>query len=298
MKKETDNNELKSKINSKIEKTENIKKLRGVSRTKKVLLTLMLLIIIIISFITYEIVTVHNTYYIGEKNLQIPILVYHDLVADKSEVKFDYMQTEVTTFESQITGLMKLGYKPISYKDLVDYSNGKKKISKWSFLITFDDGYEGVYKYAYPIAKKYNIPMSTFEIDENVGGEGCFSWQEAKEMHDSGLISVYLHGLQHLEYNKEPTEKLLEQTEQAYKNLTTNLQDNTILKVFTYPYGLYRDEELEALGNKGFIQNLTDNKINQSNKLNLHGLHRCYPLSDSILKILIKIQYRTIRYGG
>src|SRR5574344_1178123 len=252
------------------EKANNKEQLKKVSKTAKVLLTLVAVIIIaIIIFILYEVTTVNNKYYIGEKNLQIPILVYHDLVKDESEVKFDYMQTTINTFETQISGLMKLGYKPISYQELVDYKNGKKAISKWSFLITFDDGYIGVYKYGYEIAKKYNIPMAAFEIDENVGSKECFSWEQAKEMKESGLISIYLHGLQHLEYNKEPTEKLVEQTNQAYKNLTTNLQDNTILKVFTYPYGLYRIDELEGLGNQGYIQNLTDNRVNQSNKLNL-----------------------------
>lgn len=268
-------------------------------KVAKILLTILLVILIlIITAVWYEAATIKNTYFIGKKNLQIPIFVYHDLVENESDIKYSYMQTTVSEFESQITGLMKLGYQPISYQDLVDYKDGKKAISKRSFLITFDDGYEGVYKYAYQIAKKYNIPMAAFEIDENVGSQGCFSWEEAKEMHDSNLMSIYLHGLQHLEYDKEPTEKLVAQTNQAYTNLTTNLKDNSILKVFTYPYGLYKDEEILALADQGYIENLTDNMVNQSNKLNLNRLHRCYPLSDSVFTIILKIQYRSIRYGG
>ena len=37
------------------------------------------------------------------------------------------MQTTYDTFKKQITGLMKLGYKPISYQDLEDYKNGKDR---------------------------------------------------------------------------------------------------------------------------------------------------------------------------
>ena len=44
----------------------------------------------------------------------------------------------------------------ISSDILLAYKNGEKAIPKWSFLITFDDGYTGVYKYAFEIAKKYN----------------------------------------------------------------------------------------------------------------------------------------------
>ena len=88
---------------------------------KKVFISILVIIIIAISsFIIYERATVNNTYYIGEKNLQIPVFVYHDIVQDESQIQYDYMQTTVDTFEKQITGLMKLGYKPISYQDLED----------------------------------------------------------------------------------------------------------------------------------------------------------------------------------
>ena len=40
-------------------------------------------------------------------------------------VKEDNMQTPVDVFEKQIIGLIKLGYTPISYEDLVQYKEGK-----------------------------------------------------------------------------------------------------------------------------------------------------------------------------
>lgn len=107
------------------------KEKKKMSIAKKIILTIIAVIIIaILSFVIYEIATVNNTYYISEKNLQIPILTYHNLVKDESDVKIDYMQTTVDTFEKQITGLMKFGYKPISYQDLKDYKEGKKAIPK------------------------------------------------------------------------------------------------------------------------------------------------------------------------
>lgn len=267
------------------------------NKFKKIVLGIFLFILITFScFIVYEINTIDNTYYIGEKNLQIPILVYHNLVKNESEIEYDYMQTTVDKFEKQITGLMKLGYKPITYEDLEAYKNGKKPISKWSFIITFDDGCLGVYKYAYEIAKKYNIPMTSFAIDCGVGNDGCYTWEQAKEMHDSGLISIYSHGLVHAEYDKVSPEELLHQTNQAYSNLRNYLNDNNLLKVFTYPYGLYTDDSRKLLESEGYIQNLTDNRINLSNTLDLSGLHRTYPLNDSVFKILLKTHYRVLRY--
>lgn len=269
------------------------------NKIKKIILSILLILIIaIISCICYEFATVRNKYYISQKNLQIPIFVYHNIVTDDSKVEYDYMQTTQDTFEKQITGLMKLGYVPISYQDLLDYKIGKKELSKWSFLITFDDGYEGVYQYAYPIAKKYNIPMTSFAVDNTVGEDGCYTWAQAKEMQDSGLISIYSHGLTHIEYDKVDSKTLLNQTNEAYDNLQKELKNTNLLKVFTYPYGLYTDEEIKTLSSQGYIENLTDNKVNLSNKLDLSKLHRCYPLSDSVFKIILKIQYRAVRYGG
>lgn len=279
-----------------IQKEDN-KKQKIRNRTVKTILSLLIMFVIaLVGFIIYEVATRNNTYYIGEKNLQIPIFVYHDIVEDESQVEYDYMQTTVDTFEKQITGLMKLGYKPISYEDLIEYKNGKKAIPKWSFLITFDDGYKGVYKYAYEIAKKYNIPMTSFEITDTIGTEGYYTWEEAREMHDSGLMSIYLHGYTHTEYDKKSSRELLEDTNMAYENLQKELGDQNILKVFTYPYGLSTEEGRKTLKDAGYVQNLTDNKINTSNKLDLSGLHRTYPLNDSVFKILLKIQYRAIRY--
>ena len=266
---------------------------KKMSTVKKVILSVLLVLILaIVSFVIYEVATVNNTYYIGEKNLQIPVFVYHDIVEDESQIEYDYMQTTAKQFEKQITGLMKLGYKPISYEDLVAYKNGEKAIPKGSLLITFDDGYTGVYKYAFEIAKKYNIPMTSFEITDTVGIPGYYTWDEAREMKESGLMSIYLHGYTHTQYDKETPERLLSDTNKAQEDLENNLEDNNILKVFTYPYGLYTNAERDTLWQAGYVQNLTDNRINLSDKLDLSGLHRSYPLNNSVLKILLKIQYQ------
>ena len=284
---------MKEKLNR---ETESLEK-KKMSTAKKVLLSILFIVIIAIaSFVIYEVATVNNTYYIGEKTLQIPVFVYHDIVEDESQIEFDYMQTTAKQFEKQTTGLMKLGYKPISYEDLVAYKNGEKAISKWSFLITFDDGYTGVYKYAFEIAKKYNIPMTSFEISDMIGTPSYYTWEQAKEMKESGLMSIYLHGYTHTQYDKETPEKLLSDTNMAQEDLQKNLADDNILKIFTYPYGLYTNEERNVLWQAGYVQNLTDNRINLSDRLDLSGLHRSYPLNNSVFKILLKIQYRVLRY--
>lgn len=256
---------------------------------------LILILSIILILVIYDRIDVNNKYKIGEKNLKIPIFVYHDIVEDEEEIQFDYMQTTFKRFKKQIEGMMNLGYKPISYADLIAYSKGEKAIYKKSFLITFDDGFDGVYKYAFQFAKEKNIPISSFLINDKVGKPGYYTWEEAKEMDESNLVGIYSHSLKHDEYNKYKPNDLLSDTESSLNEIEKNLE-HRINKVYTYPYGLYSKEGNELLKEKGIVQNLTDNKINQSKKLDIYSLHRMYPLNDPVWKIVLKIKYRSIKY--
>ena len=114
----------------------------------KIIATVLIIIVLIISIMfVCDRATIDNQYKINEKNLLIPIIIYHDIVESEEQIQYDYMQTTYETFKKQITGLIDYGYKPITYKDLIEYSKGEKALYKKSFIITFDDGYEGVYKY-------------------------------------------------------------------------------------------------------------------------------------------------------
>lgn len=267
---------------------------------KKLKITLIGIIIIILvsitSFIIYDRITIDNQYYIGEKNLKIPIFVYHNIINDDSEIQYDYMQTKESTFEGQINGLQAVGYHFINYEDLVAYKNGQKPLYKKSCIVTFDDGCEGVYENAYPIAKKYNIPFTMFIITDNMEAEGVINWGQAKEMKESGLVTIASHSMSHPEFTNLSVEEAVDNVKESYKIIEEKLGEETT-KIFTYPYGLYKEEQLQELEKEGYVQNLTDNKINKSNNLNLSGLHRCYPLNDSIYKMITKIVYRSIRYN-
>lgn len=262
----------------------------------KIIISILTIIILLgISIYTYDRLTVNNQYLISEKNLEIPIFLYHHIVKEKSEIQYDYMQTTEKTFEEQIRGLENLGYHFISYQDLIDYNNGQKKLYKKSCVLTFDDGCRDIYTNAYPILQKYNIPFTMFVVTNAVGADGCASWEELKEMQDSGLALIASHSTNHTEFNKLSVAETLENVDSSYKALEENLGEQKT-KIFTYPYGLYSQEQLEPLKEEGYVINLTDNKINKSKDLNLYGLHRCYPLSDSLFKMELKIIYRSIRY--
>lgn len=264
----------------------------------KILFSIFICLIIVfltIAVPVFSFLNSNNEYYRNEKKILIPIFVYHDIVEEMTAEEF--MQTTKENFEEQITELAKLGYKFITYDDLIQYNNGKQKLNEKSIIITFDDGYVGNYEIMYPIIQKYNIPVTINVIDDRIGKVGYLNWEQIKKMEESGLVSIYTHSSHHEDPNTIEDYQYAQNIEQAHKNIEEQL-GKKVTKVFTYPYGLNNEEKIKILGEKGFVQNLTDNKVNNSKDLNLNKLHREYPLNDSVAKILIKTMYRNIRYGG
>ena len=190
---------------------------------KKALLAVVIFsIAILIEAIIYDRITIDKKFNINDENINIPIFVYHSIVDDESEVEFDYMQTTTEVFEKQIVGLEKIGYKFISYKDLQQYKNGEASINKKSCIVTFDDGYETVYKNVFPIAQKHNMPFTIFIITDEMGKPGIISWEQAKEMQDSGLVTIASHSKNHAEFTSLSVEEAVKNVNKSYVLLPLN----------------------------------------------------------------------------
>lgn len=101
-------------------------------------------------------------------------------------------------FEAHMLYLKKMGFNPISHDTFADFLDGKGKVPDNAILITFDDGYESFYEYAYPILKKYRFPAVNFVIvgdteNPNYTNPRHLSWSEMKEMQKSGLVALESH---------------------------------------------------------------------------------------------------------
>ena len=235
----------------------------------------------------YQELDSNNKYKVSEKNIRIPILIYHEITEEMPTRDQFYMQTTAKRFEEQLKELKGEGYTFISYDDLVEYAKGNIGLTEKSVLIGFDDGWIGNYLNAFPILKKMNIPAAIYVVDDQVGTENFFSWEQAKEMVDSGLISIYSHGKTHIYFDKVSKEELLNGLNEAYENIEKYV-GKVNNKVFTYPFGACTEEQIEALKEAGYIQNMTDDKINFSNTLDLSRLHRYYVKQNESAYTIIK----------
>lgn len=266
-------------------------------KTKKILisvLVIILLLVIIFASMILLFIYSNNEYYISEKNIDIPIFVYHNIVDEITGE--EYMQTRRDIFEKQIEGLQDIGYEFIRYDDLISYNKGERKLKEKTAIMTFDDGGDSNYFILFPIIKKYKIPVAINIVDDNVESPGALNWEQIKEMNESGLVDIYTHSRHHEFADKVETDQYVKDIKYAHENIEKHL-NKKVTKVFTYPYGVKGEDKIQALEKEGFIQNLTDNKVNKSKRLDLSRLHREYPLNHSAPMILLKTLYRRIRYA-
>jgi len=96
---------------------------------------------------------------------QIPIVALHGIDAapggfyELSTGEFDYL-----------CGTLKaLGFKTITFMDLLNYMDKGKKLPEKPVILTSDDGYQNIYTYAFPILQKYGFKMTVFLVTGLIG---------------------------------------------------------------------------------------------------------------------------------
>ena len=117
-------------------------------------------------------------------------------------------------FEKQLSFLKRNNYQVITCEESDNISNTEKLIR-----LTFDDGRHSVWTVAYPLLKKYGFKATAFispgimregekrltycdngfnpSSEDPFGNYKLFNWGEAKEMHETGVIDMQLHGFAH-----------------------------------------------------------------------------------------------------
>ena len=123
----------------------------------------------------------------------MPVLVYHHI---QENVQSDVSCTP-EQFETQIVALKKAGFTPLNLAQARLFLAGALTGIAKPVLITFDDGYESLYRFALPVAEKHKVPMLVFVVTARIGKKPQFarylSETQIKEMSDSGFFEFGSH---------------------------------------------------------------------------------------------------------
>jgi peptidoglycan/xylan/chitin deacetylase (PgdA/CDA1 family) len=152
---------------------------------RKRIIIVSLAIIIIIVFLGY----LRGLY-------QVPVLMYHSINPESNAAMYRLI-VKPESFARQMQFLKSHHYNVVSLEAVGRLIQEKKKLPPKAVAITFDDGFKDNYIYAYPVLKRLAIPATIFVIYDEVGRPqgDRLSWDEIREMQESGLITIGSHTL-------------------------------------------------------------------------------------------------------
>ncbi len=178
----------------------------------------------------------------------VPILVYHVL----NPTIPSSMTITPERFETQVKWLKDNGYTVIPLKQLVAYLQGKNvQLPAKPIVITADDGWKSDYTYMYPVARKYNIPITLFIYPSTISqGRNALTWEQLTELMKTGLFDVQDHTFTHPNFKQERKHMSQAAYEKfVYRELAGSkkvLEDKLGIKIdyLAWPFGIY-DNYLE-----------------------------------------------------
>jgi peptidoglycan/xylan/chitin deacetylase (PgdA/CDA1 family) len=116
------------------------------------------------------------------------------------------------------------------------------------FALSFDDGFQDNYQYAFPLLKKYNA-KATIYLATQIEGIEKLNTAQIQEMSASGLIEFGAHTQHHVNLLKLSDEE-------AFAEMQASKKDVEVLvgkcPSFAYPFGRFNDKHQQMAKKIGF----------------------------------------------
>ncbi len=197
------------------------------------------------------------------------VLMYHEIRKDNEktgnnpiEVKNNYkdvlptpLYCDYKDFKEQITYLVQEGYHFLRMNEVMAYHEGTQELPNKSVLVSFDDAYQSVLEYAYPILKEHNIKASLFLVSgwlqEDVipfddTKSRTLTLDQVYSMRDVFEFVNHTHTLHERDENMR-SNLMDASVETIKKDLETCNQYVDITDAFAYPFGFYDETTPQKL---------------------------------------------------
>lgn len=183
---------------------------------------------------------------------RVPALLYHRLLPKQKVDAGEIVSNERTyvcydtAFEEQMALLHKEGYETICLDDFLKYRLDHSMMPAKPILITFDDGFESNYRYAFPVLKKYCMKATIFvtpdresqNFRKNAPLDSPLTRTQIQEMSQHG-IAIESHGMTH-RYLTELEPEVASWELKESKRTLENLVEKPV-RFLAIPSGAYND---------------------------------------------------------
>lgn len=192
------------------------------------------------------IVTGDNGKNLNKQHHNIKVLMYHKIVDDGNSAQSHWINVGREEFRKHLVLLDKWGFTPVTFRDYLLFIKGKILLPKKPVILTFDDGYEEVYKIAFPMLKDFGWNAVVFVIGDPkikidfwnnkvvTGNPTLLSPEQIIEMHEAGF-EIGSHSMTH---RYLPNETYIN----AWYEITKSKEELELLigsnvQSFSYPFG-------------------------------------------------------------
>lgn len=192
---------------------------------------------------------------------KIPVLEYHRVspTIDPGS-QYPSLVVDPATFDAQMNALHNDGWRTITAADMGARLAANAYIPDKTFVITFDDGRDDGYVYAYPILKKYGFVAKYNLIVGRTGTAQNISWDQGAEMANNGM-EIATHTSGHTSVLTLNAAGLDAEIGGSKTAIETNLAARGVhvtVTTFCYPVGDYSTPAEQYLKAHGFTAAFTE----------------------------------------
>ncbi|WP_199782836.1 polysaccharide deacetylase family protein [Streptomyces alboniger] len=191
----------------------------------------------------------------------VPILMYHSIARLPSAATRG-LSVSPEAFARQMEVLGERGFTPLTTGQLAAvWRSSGASLPERPVLITFDDGYEGVHRYALPELARHGFTSTLFvstgwlrgEHDTGGGLDLMLDWDQVRELAAAGT-EIGGHGHTHLELDQLTDEELRLELSRCRDIVVGELGTRPVS--FAYPYGYSNRRVRGRVREAGFAQSL------------------------------------------
>jgi peptidoglycan/xylan/chitin deacetylase (PgdA/CDA1 family) len=190
----------------------------------------------------------------------VPILCYHRIGNGGGR-----LTVSPTNFALQMEWLARNGYHVIRLAQLIAFLEGREPLPQRSVVITIDDGYESAHRHALPLLRKHGFAATLFIYTDFIGADDALSWQQLRELVDSGLIDIGAHSKTHrdlVEHSDGLSDGDYRRDLDTEVRTPRDLLERRLgvaVRHFAYPYGSANGMVMDSLARHGYQLAVTVN---------------------------------------
>lgn len=185
--------------------------------------------------------------------VRVPILLYHN-IAESYDPGGSLLHITPQRFQEHMQALKDAGYTTISFQEYYEYLHDQRALPLKSIIVSFDDGYYSNYQFAYPVLKGLGMKGTIFIVTSTVGQTPGvyphFTWEQAKEMSDSGVIEIGTHTHNHDSLSEMSLAQIRKEIRLSKYLIEKNLGKSC--DFIAYPFGFWQEEVYTTAMEAGF----------------------------------------------